>query len=65
MDKPCDCLNDCGDDEHVRQYLAAPCEWRMNMARKELARLEAEVALHEDAAKWRLFRAIVLEVPNA
>lgn len=64
MAEPCDCLNQCGDDERVGQYLVEPCECRMNRALREKARLETEVSLHEDAAKWRAFCA-VMEVANA
>lgn len=63
MAEPCDCLNQCGDDERVVQYLVEPCEWRMNRALREKARLAAEVSLHEDAAKWRAFCAD-MEVAN-
>ena len=26
--KPCDCLNDCGDDSNLHNGLVLPCAWR-------------------------------------
>lgn len=43
--------------QSLQAYGAEPCEWRMNWALREKTRLEAEVSLHEDAAKWRAFCA--------
>lgn len=62
MAEKCDCLNDCGDDVRVAQYLVEPCEGRLRCALREKARLEAEVELRENAARWCAFRAAGL--PN-
>lgn len=53
MSESCDCLNECGDDERVGQYLVEPCEWRLAQAHREKARLTEELAMREDAASWR------------
>lgn len=62
MGEKCDCLNDCGDDRRVHQYLVEPCDGRMREAQREKARLQAEISLREDAARYRWFRAAYL--PN-
>lgn len=56
MGERCDCLNDCGDDRRVAQYLVEPCEYRMECALRRKAELLAEVELRLDAARWRAFR---------
>lgn len=62
MAEKCDCLNDCGDDRRVHQYLVEPCAGRMRAAQREKALLQAEISLREDAARYRWFRAAYL--PN-
>ena len=56
MAERCDCLNDCGDDRRVAQYLVEPCEYRMERALRQKAELEAYVGMRLDAARWRAFR---------
>jgi len=58
----CDCLNDCGDDERVGLYQVEPCPGALRYAKRQLAKLQAEVALREDADRWRWFREAYL--PN-
>lgn len=62
MAEHCDCLNWCGDDERVHQYLVEPCAGRLREVQRDKARLQAEVALREDAARYRWFRDAAL--PN-
>lgn len=59
MSEPCDCLNDCGDDERVGQYLVEPCPGMLRARQRTLARLQAKVSLIEDAKRYRQIRASV------
>lgn len=56
MAEPCDCLNDCGDDERVGQYLVEPCAHALTRAKRKLETLQAEVDLRADAARYRWLR---------
>jgi len=56
MADQCDCLNDCGDDLRVGLYQVEPCPGALRSAKRQLAKLQAEVDLREDAARWRWFR---------
>ena len=56
MAESCDCLNRCGDDERVGQYLVEPCAGELRSAQRTLARLQAEVRLLEDARRYRWLR---------
>jgi hypothetical protein len=59
MAEPCDCLNDCGDDERVGQYLVEPCPGMLLTRQRLLARMQAEVSLIEEAKRYRLIRSRV------
>lgn len=53
MPEQCDCLNTCGDDPRVHEYLVEPCA---GMMREKLAikqRLQDELQLRMDAKAWR------------
>lgn len=58
MAEPCDCLNECGDDERVGLYQVEPCQGALNYAKRKLAELQAEVALREDAVRYRGVRRV-------
>lgn len=65
MADQCDCLNDCGDDPRVGLYQVEPCPGALRYAKRQLAKLQAEaakqqaeVARRQDAARYRVLRAM-------
>lgn len=53
MAEPCDCLNDCGDDRRVHEYLVEPCAGRMREKLAEKQRLQQKLQRRLDAKAWR------------
>lgn len=53
MAERCDCLNDCGDDRRVHEYLVEPCAGRMREKLAEKQRLQEELQRRLDAKAWR------------
>ncbi|MDA7086541.1 hypothetical protein PH586_09135 [Pseudomonas sp. SA3-5] len=53
MAEPCDCLNDCGDDRRVHEYLVEPCAGRMREKLAKKQRLQEELQRQLDAKAWR------------
>ena len=58
MADQCDCLNECGDDERVGLYQVEPCPGALRYAKRQLAKLKAEVDLRQDTVRYRALRAM-------
>ncbi|POR52809.1 hypothetical protein B0G62_104106 [Paraburkholderia eburnea] len=50
---PCDCLNDCGDDSHVKSGIAEPCDFFKRRRAEREARELASAQTAADAARYR------------